>query len=82
MLIGEDLEDRFIQLRNQLTKKLREMRRKPPSGSGSGVKIIQWPLMGAMSFFIPSTQVNTLFFNVIYRIFFLGCNELERNLSL
>jgi len=53
MLIGEDLEDRFIQLRNQLTKKLREIRRKPPSGSGGGVKIVQWPLMGVMSFLIP-----------------------------
>jgi len=51
MLIGEDLKDRFTQLRNQLTKKLREIRRKPPSGSG--VKIVQWQLMGAMSFLIP-----------------------------
>ncbi|XP_018376988.1 PREDICTED: uncharacterized protein LOC108770125, partial [Trachymyrmex cornetzi] len=49
----EDLEDRFVQLRNQLSKKLREMRQKPPSGSGGGVKTVQWPLMGAMSFLIP-----------------------------
>jgi len=53
MLIGEDLEDRFTQLRNQLTKKLREIRRKSLSGSGGGVKIVQWPLMGTMSFLIP-----------------------------
>ncbi|KAL0120442.1 hypothetical protein PUN28_008268 [Cardiocondyla obscurior] len=42
---------RWNQLRNQLGKKLREMKTKPANGSSA--KKVEWHLMGPMSFFIP-----------------------------
>ncbi|XP_019885414.2 uncharacterized protein LOC112639676 [Camponotus floridanus] len=53
---GEEAENRWNQLRNQLGRKLREMKRKPPSGSEGGVKMTTWDLMPAMSFLIPHIE--------------------------
>lgn len=55
MSSAQEVENRWTQLRNYFGKKLREMKTKPASGSGGGVKAkkIEWYLMGAMSFLIP-----------------------------